>query len=113
MTFSPPRNHGCRISDEWTFRGMRTLVLENELLRVTVLLDRGSDIVELRYKPLDLDLLHFGQQGLRNPMQEIPSAYTDSPYLDFFNGGWNEILPNGGRRLSTKARCWGSTARSR
>jgi hypothetical protein len=96
MTFSPPHNHGCRISDEWTFRGMRTLVMENELLRVTILLDRGSDIVEFRYKPLDLDLLHFGPQGLRNPTQETPSAYTDSPYLDFFNGGWNEILPNGG-----------------
>jgi galactose mutarotase-like enzyme len=96
MTFCPPRNHGCRISDEWTFKGMRTLILENELLRVTVLLDRGSDIVEFRYKPLDLDFLHFGPQGLRNPAAETPSAFTDSPYLDVFNGGWNEILPNGG-----------------
>ena len=34
--------HGCRISDEWTLRGMRTAVLENELIRVTVLLDRGA-----------------------------------------------------------------------
>jgi galactose mutarotase-like enzyme len=102
MHFMPPRNHGCRISDEWSFKGMRTLVLENELLRVTVLLDRGSDIVEFRYKPLDLDFLHFGAQGLRNPTQETPSAYTDSPYLDFFNGGWNEILPNGGAAVNYK-----------
>jgi galactose mutarotase-like enzyme len=102
MHFMPPRNHSCRISDEWSFKRMRTLVLENELLRVTVLLDRGSDIVEFRYKPLDLDFLHFGPHGLRNPAQETPSAYTDSPYLDVFNGGWNEILPNGGPAVNYK-----------
>ncbi len=96
MSFHPPRAHSCRISDEWTYRGMRTLIIENELLRVTVLLDRGSDIVEFRYKPRDLDFLHFGPHGLRDPARETPSAYTNSPYLDVFNGGWNEILPNGG-----------------
>ncbi|MCB0114777.1 MAG: DUF4432 family protein [Caldilineaceae bacterium] len=96
MSFAQPRHHACRISDEWMFRGMRTLIIENELLRVTVLLDRGSDIVEFRYKPLDLDFLHFGPHGLRNPAAETPSSFTDSPYLDVFNGGWNEILPNGG-----------------
>ncbi|MFN5677839.1 MAG: hypothetical protein ACK48C_11905, partial [Roseiflexaceae bacterium] len=49
--------HGCRISDEWMLRGMRTAVLENELIRVTVLLDRGAEIVELRHKPTDIDPL--------------------------------------------------------
>lgn len=96
MTLGPPRNHGCRISDAWSFQGLRTLLLENELLRVTVLLDKGSDIVEFRYKPLDLDFLFFAPGGLRNPQRAMPSAYTDSPYLDYFSGGWNEILPNGG-----------------
>jgi hypothetical protein len=96
MPLSPARNHGCRISDAWTYKGMRTLVLENELLRVTVLLDKGSDIVEFRYKPRDLDFLLMQPGGIRNPLREPPSAYTDSPFLDFYSGGWNEILPNGG-----------------
>src|SRR6266511_3745216 len=54
MPHSSLRTHGCRVSDEWTHRGMRAAVLENELLRVLVLLDRGAEIVEFRYKPLDL-----------------------------------------------------------
>jgi hypothetical protein len=96
MTLSGPRNHGCRISDAWTYKGMRTLVMENELLRVTILVDKGSDIVEFRYKPRDLDFLLFAPGGIRNPQREMPSAFGDSPYLDYFSGGWNEILPNGG-----------------
>lgn len=96
MTLAMPRNHGCRISDAWTYKGMRTIILENELLRVTVLVDKGSDIVEFRYKAKDLDFLHFAPGGIRNPAHTIPSAASNAPYLDYFSGGWNEILPNGG-----------------
>jgi galactose mutarotase-like enzyme len=96
MTFRQPRNHGCRISDAWTLAGMRTLILENELLRVTILVEKGSDIVEFRYKPLDLDFLFFAPAGIRNPNRNPVSAPTGGPFLDYFSGGWNEILPNGG-----------------
>ena len=96
MSMSLPRNHGCRLSDAWTYNGMRTLILENELLRVTVLVDKGSDIVEFRYKPRDLDFLYLAPSGIRNPTQTLASAATNAPYLDYFSGGWNEILPNGG-----------------
>lgn len=96
MPLGRPRNHGCRLSDQWTFDGMRTLILENELLRVTVLVDRGSDIIEFRHKPLDLDFLYLAPGGVRNPARYTTPAATSSPYLDFFSGGWNEILPNGG-----------------
>ena len=90
MSIGQPRNHGCRISDAWTFQGMRTLILENELLRVTVLLDKGSDIVEFRYKPLDLDFLFFAPTGIRNPNRGIVSAPSGGPFLGYFSGGWND-----------------------
>lgn len=96
MTLGKPRNHGCRISDAWTLEGMRTLILENELLRVTVLVDKGSDIIEFRYKPQDLDVLFFAPGGLRQPARNMPSAPTNGPFLDYYSGGWNEVLPNGG-----------------
>lgn len=96
MSFARPRNHGCRISDAWIFAGMRTVVLENELLRVVVLLDKGSDIVEFRYKPRDLDFLLAMPNGSRNPARGIPSAPSEGPFLDYYGGGWNDILPNGG-----------------
>jgi galactose mutarotase-like enzyme len=96
MGYGYPRNHGCRISSDWIYKGMQAIIIENEVLRVTVLPGRGSDIVEFRYKPQDLDFLYFSPGGIRNPSKDIPAAYTDSPYLDYFSGGWNDILPNGG-----------------
>jgi hypothetical protein len=107
MPLSLPRSHGCRLSTDWTYKGMRTLILENELLRVTVLLDKGSDIVEFRYKPRDLDFLLFQPGGIRNPAREVPSAYTDGPFLDFYSGGWNEILPNGGPGVTYQSAAFG------
>ncbi len=102
MSLGQPRNHGCRISDAWTFQGMRTLILENELLRVTVLVDKGSDIVEFRYKPFDLDFLFMSPGGIRNPNRGIVSAPSGGPFLDYFSGGWNEVLPNGGPLVAYK-----------
>jgi hypothetical protein len=46
MSWVEQRKHGCRIQD-YTQHGMRTLTLENRTLRVTVLPDKGADIVEL------------------------------------------------------------------
>ncbi|HWQ14128.1 MAG TPA: DUF4432 family protein [Roseiflexaceae bacterium] len=89
--------HGCRVSDEWTLRGMRAAVLENELLRVTVLLDRGAEIVEFRYKPLDLDPLLRLPVELRDPSRGLASIGAGGgTFLDYYVGGWQEILPNGG-----------------
>jgi galactose mutarotase-like enzyme len=96
MPLGRPRNHGCRISDEWTFQGLRTLILENELLRVVVLVDKGSDILEFRYKPLDLDFLLLTPGGVRNPARNPASIQTQSPFIDYYSGGWNDVLPNGG-----------------
>jgi galactose mutarotase-like enzyme len=81
---------------------MRTIILENELLRVVVLVDKGSDIVEFRYKPRDLDLLFFAPSGIRNPVRNLPSAPSAAPFLDYFSGGWNEVLPNGGPLVTYK-----------
>jgi hypothetical protein len=67
MSYGKPRNHGCRISDAWTYEGMRTIILQNELLRVVILADKGSDIVVFRYKPRDLDFLLAMPGSIRNP----------------------------------------------
>lgn len=101
MPHTSRHTHGCRVSDEWTLRGMRAAVLENELLRVLVLLDKGAEIVEFRYKPLDLDPLLRMPGGLRDPVRERPSiespaAGTGGGFIDYYVGGWQEILPNGG-----------------
>jgi hypothetical protein len=73
---------------------MRTLILENELIRVVVLLDKGSDIIEFSYKPLDLDVMWHSPTGYRNPQEFTPSLVTAaSPFLDLYGGGWQDLLP--------------------
>ena len=97
MAGSSLHTHGCRVSDEWRFRGMRAAVLENELLRILVLLDKGAEIVEFRYKPLDVDPLLRIPTEIRNPSQAGPSIHgSGGTFLDYYVGGWQEILPNGG-----------------
>jgi hypothetical protein len=91
------RNHGPRIVDQLTLRGFEALVLENSLLRATILPEMGSDIVELRYKPLDLDVLWRTPNGFWTLEKVYPSDLASrTSFLDYYPGGWQEILPNGG-----------------
>ena len=64
--YSHERNFGCRIR-EFQYKGLRTVTLENELLRAGILADKGSDIFELLYKPKDVDFLWHSPWGVRNP----------------------------------------------
>lgn len=89
--------HGCRVSDEWQICGLRAAVIENELLRVTVLLDRGAEIVELRHKPTDIDPLLRLPVPINDPARATMSiAGTVGSYMDMYLGGWQEIAPSGG-----------------
>lgn len=95
--YTHERNYGCRISDEWTYRGLRVLVMENDLLRISILLDKGADIFEFLFKPADMDLMWRSPVGVRRP--PFIESYPDpsGSFLDFQEGGWQEVLPNGGR----------------
>ena len=53
LHYSNERLYGCRISDSWEFKGLKTVILENEILKVTVLADNGADIYEIIHKKLD------------------------------------------------------------
>jgi hypothetical protein len=90
------RNFGCRIT-ETVYRGLRTVTLENELLRVSVLADKGSDIIEFLHKPSDTDFMWRSPLGVRNPANFVPTvARGDGAFLDFYEGGWQECFPSGG-----------------
>lgn len=73
--------------------GWQALTLENDLLRVTLLPEKGSDIVEFVYKPHDLDFLWKAPWGLP-PKPDSPLPRDG--FMDFYEGGWQEILPSGG-----------------
>jgi hypothetical protein len=85
----------CQISDDWIYNGMKVIWMENDFLKIGILADRGSDIFEFRYKPLDLDFMLRLPKGIQNP-QKIFSQMRDTPnqFEDYYYGGWQEILPN-------------------
>ena len=97
MHYQNERTSGCRISDAWTYRGLRTAILENDLLRVVVLIDKGADIYQLTHKPTDTEVLWRSPWGVRDPSRFLPT--TGSPtslWLDVYEGGWQTVLPAGG-----------------
>ena len=88
------RNYGVRYN-EIIYKGFRTIVLENEKIRVSILIDKGTDIIEFLYKPKDIDFMW------RSPIEV--NGYNKNPvtkqldtgaFFDLYMGGWQEMLPN-------------------
>ena len=94
--YRPQRNWGARVHDGH-LKGLYTIVMENELLRISILAGKGTDIVEINYKPQDLDFTWLTPGGVRNPTSYLSSSPDAlAPFLDHYPGGWQEIFPNGG-----------------
>ena len=84
------RNHGCRINVDLVYKGLRLLLMENELLRLSILVDKGTDIIELLYKPKDIDFMWI------SPIDFKKGELDRKNFLEGYLGGWQEIIPNGG-----------------
>lgn len=93
MLYCSERNVGCRFV-EISLYGMRALVLENERLHVTVLLDHGADILEFNYKKTDTDFVWRNPMGLSG-IRKLQLAPVDADgFADNYLGGFFEILPS-------------------
>lgn len=97
MYYTHERNFGCRVNDELVYRGVRVMTLENELIRVGILLDQGTDIYEFVHKPTDTDFMWRSPIGVRALGGHLPSSYLGGgSFLEYYEGGWQELLPQGG-----------------
>jgi hypothetical protein len=97
MSYPRERNYGCRLTTDGTLKGFRTVVLENQLLRVTVLVDKGTDIYEFLYKPLDIDFMWRSPMQLHHPKDFLPAiASSLGSFYDHYEGAWQDIVPNFG-----------------
>jgi len=68
--------------------GMRTVILENQTLKISVIPEYGSKIFEFVYKPSDRDFLyHNPRMEMRTP---VYGQYADN----WWNGGIDEALPS-------------------
>lgn len=90
------RNSGCRVTENLFFGEIPAIVIENDRLRLTILVGRGADVVECLYKRKDLDLVWLTQWGI--PTKQVPANYPPNvdSFLDGYPGGWQSIFPNGG-----------------
>jgi uncharacterized protein DUF4432 len=87
----------CTFREHRVERGFRAVTLENETISVTVLPDKGADIYRLVYKPCQIDVLWKSPWGLKRPGTGLPiAANTEETWLEGYEGGWQEIFPNGG-----------------
>jgi galactose mutarotase-like enzyme len=78
-------------------RDVRAVRLENDLVSVSILVDKGADIYELIYKPRGIDVLWKSPWGLRRPGAGTSSAFNSSvAWIEAYEGGWQLLFPSGG-----------------
>jgi hypothetical protein len=95
LDYISSQHHGCRV-ECFSQNAAEYVVLQNALLYVRFCISRGGDILELRYKKTDIDLLwHFVDSA--NNIPSIASAVQPQKlFFAGYPGGWQEILPGGG-----------------
>jgi hypothetical protein len=90
------------------YSGAEVAVLENQDLKVKIIPEKGSDIVEVVHKGKNLNLLYESPMGFRRFGSISPPIGTnDSGFMDFYEGGWQDIVPNPGLVTTHKLASWG------
>ena len=86
------RNFGCRIKS-FIYNGFNMVSLENNLIKIVIILDKGADIYEFVYKPLDIDFMYHNSNKINKGM--IPAvSNSKGNFMDYYVGGWQELFPN-------------------
>jgi len=86
--------------------GLRTIVLENNLVRLVLLPEAGARIWQVTHKPLNADLL-WNKPGALPARHQFHACYDD-----VWCGGWDDLFPNDeagllmGRELPDHGELW-------
>jgi hypothetical protein len=84
--------------------GWRSLTLANGTLRVTVLPERGAEIVELVHEPSGVDVLFHAPWGLDAPGAQPREGSDGRAFLEHYGGGWQELFPSAGDPCTYRGR---------
>ncbi|REE57445.1 uncharacterized protein DUF5107 [Paenibacillus taihuensis] len=76
------------VDTNWMYNDVRTVVIENEKLRVIVMPDLGAKIWQITFKPRGKDFLW------QHPRIKPRKVGLHTNYDDHFFGGWDELYPN-------------------
>ncbi len=78
-------------------RTLRALSIENDLISITVVLDKGADIYRLIYKPKRMDVMWKAPWGMKEAARGFDSTGDSlTAWLEAYAGGWQVLFPNGG-----------------
>lgn len=83
---------GCEII-EHRVGGFKAITLTDHQYSITILPEKGGDIISLRDEKSDIEFLWASPQGLRS---DTPSR----SFIDNYEGGWQECFPTGGPAIS-------------
>ncbi len=84
-------HYGARLHRFTDDLGYRRVALENEQIRVEILLDKGASVRSFLHKATDTEFMWHSPLGLRPASETV-----GGDFLDGYEGGWQEIFPNGG-----------------
>jgi hypothetical protein len=88
-------NPGCHVTTG-VLAGMETVRLESDQVALTLLAGKGADILELRYRPADVDVMWKAPWGPRDPRATLATTSSVVAWLDSYSGGWQVLFPSGG-----------------
>lgn len=74
--------------------GWPAVTLANELVAVTVLPAKGADIYAFVDVPTATDVLFKAPWGLQPPGAPPREGSAGAPFLENYEGGWQELFPN-------------------
>jgi Domain of unknown function (DUF4432) len=80
---------GVAVTTAWSYRGFQAIVLENDLLRLTVLPGHGAKIIEFISKRAGRDLLYH------HPRFDVRAPVFGANVDDWWTGGIDEVAPTG------------------
>jgi len=74
--------------------GWRTVVIENDAIRVVVLPDKGAEIHQITDRRSGTDLLFAAPWGLQSPGAPPLPGSGDDKFMWNYAGGWQELIPS-------------------
>lgn len=83
----------CKIT-RGTEAGHPAVYLENDLLHITVLPEKGADIYRFVHKPSGIDFLWKNPVGLWPPGSPPHDGSLDLEFLQNYEGCWQELFPS-------------------
>ena len=87
----------CKATEIVLGKSLAALVIENDVLACTIILDKGADIYRLIYKPKNIDVMWKAPWGLKESARGFNSSVdSQTAWLEAYAGGWQLLFPNGG-----------------